>query len=253
MSGGAKYLFPGISGPDMINVTHWLGALITVMDTIGIKDTPVRAMIHAAAALVTVPVTLAALTVERDELSGIFIGDHISAWSAAADHSLQRHVIWVERPYQRVLSCAPPMYDELWVGAKAMYKLDPAVADGGEVIIYAPHLAVVSHVHGDSIYKIGYHVRDYFLRQWERFCDVPLGVIAHSTHLRGSGTFDAGVEHPRIRVTLASQISADDCARLNLGYLNPAEIRLEDWQGREDEGILYVPKAGEMLYRVKPR
>lgn len=251
-SGGAKYLFPGISGAEMINVTHWLGALITVLETIGIRDTPVRAMIHAAAAMVRVPVALAALVVEGAGLSGIFIGDMHSAWGAAADHSAQRHITWVERPYQRVLSCAPPMYDELWVGAKAMYKLDPAIADGGEVVVYAPHLSVVSHVHGANIAKIGYHVRDYFLGQWDRFSDVPLGVIAHSTHLRGSGTYRDGVEHPRIRVTLASRIPADECARLSLGYLDPDSIRVEDWQGREDEGVLYVPKAGEMLYRLKP-
>ncbi|MDX2137929.1 MAG: lactate racemase domain-containing protein [Chloroflexota bacterium] len=253
ISGGAKYLFPGISGPDMINVTHWLGALITVLDTIGVKDTPVRAMINAAAALVSVPITLAALTVEKGELSGMFIGDHLSAWSAAADHSSQRHIIWVNQLYQRVLSHAPPMYDELWVGAKAMYKLDPAIADGGEVIVYAPHLEVVSHVHGANIYKVGYHVRDYFLKQWERFSDIPLGVIAHSTHLRGSGAFSDGVEYPRIKVTLASRIPPEDCARLSLGYMNPDDIRIEDWRGRESEGLLYVPKAGEMLYRVKPR
>jgi nickel-dependent lactate racemase len=250
-SGGAKYLFPGISGAEMINVTHWLGALITVLETIGVKSTPVRDMIHAAAAFVSVPVTLAALVVEGAGLSGIFIGDHLSAWSAAADHSSERHITWVERPYTRVLSHAPPMYDELWVAAKAMYKLDPAVADGGEIVVYAPHLEVVSHVHGAHIYHIGYHVRDYFLAQWERFGDVPLGVIAHSTHLRGSGAFVGGVEQPRIRVTLSSRILAKDCARLNLGYLDPASVRPEEWLGREDEGVLYVPKAGEMLYRVK--
>jgi hypothetical protein len=145
------------------------------------------------------------------------------------------------------------MYDELWVGAKAMYKLDPAVADDGEIIVYAPHLSVVSHVHGANIFKVGYHVRDYFLAQWDRFADIPLGVLAHSTHLRGSGTFEHGIEHPRIRVTLASRISAQDCARLNLGYLDPARVDVQAWQGRASEGIAYVPKAGETLYRVRPR
>lgn len=85
-------------------------------------------MIHAAAEKLFTPVTLIALTVEGKELSGIFIGDHLSAWSAAADLSAQRHIRWSEKPYQRVLSCAPKMYDELWTGAKAMYKLEPAHA-----------------------------------------------------------------------------------------------------------------------------
>ncbi len=250
ISGGAKYLFPGISGPEMINKTHWLGALITTMKIIGFKHTPVRAMIHAAAALVPTPLTLIALTVEHGELGGMFIGDHLTAFEAAADLSRQRHIVWVDKPYQRVLSWAQTRYDELWTGAKAMYKLEPAVADGGELIIYAPHLDTVSHVHGRYIYEAGYHVIDYFLDQWEQFKHIPTGVLAHSTHVKGIGTFEHGVENPRIQVALASKISAEDCARLNLGYYDPAKIDLTAWQnGHED--WLFVPKAGETLYRTR--
>jgi len=250
-SGGAKYLFPGISGADMINVTHWLGALITILNTIGIKDTPVRDVIHAAATHLTTPVTLISLVVVKSELAGVFVGDVLTAWGAAADLSSERHIIWVDKPYQRVLSWTPPMYDELWTGAKAMYKLEPAIADGGEVIVYAPHLDVVSHVHGKYIYEAGYHVRDYYLKQWERFKDIPLGVLAHGTHLRGSGTFENGVEQARIQVTLSSKLPKADCDILALGYLDPNSVKPEEWQGREDEGILFVPKAGEILYRVR--
>jgi nickel-dependent lactate racemase len=252
-SGGAKYLFPGISGADMINATHWLGALAGVVGTIGVKDTPVREMIHAAARRLKTLVTLIALTVLDHDLAGLFIGDLFAAWSAAADFSAQRHIRWCEKPFQRVLSCAPKMYDELWTGAKAMYKLEPAVALGGEVVIYAPHLDVVSHVHGKYIYEVGYHILPYFLNDWDRFKNIPLGVLAHSTHLRGSGVMDAkrGIEKPNVHVTLASKISAEDCARLNLGYLDPAKINIDDWKDREDEDILYVPKAGEILYRMK--
>ena len=132
-----------------------------------------------------------------------------------------------------------------------MYKLEPAIADGGEVIVHAPHLDTVSHVHGRYIAEAGYHVLDYYLKQWDRFKHLPLGVLAHGTHLRGSGTFEDGVEHARIRVTLATQIPAAECARLGLGYLDPATIDPAEWQGREAEGILFVPKAGEMLYRAR--
>jgi nickel-dependent lactate racemase len=250
-SGGAKYLFPGISGSEMIDATHWLGALAGVVGTIGIKDTPVRTMIHAAARRLSTPVTLIALTVEGPGLSGLFIGDPESAWSAAADLSAQRHVRWCDTPFQRVLSCAPAMYDELWTGAKAMYKLEPAVALGGEVVIYAPHLDTVSHVHGKFIYDVGYHILPYFLADWDRFKHMPLGVLAHSTHLRGSGVMEGDVERPNVRVTLASRISAEDCARLNLGYMDPDTVNVDEWRGREDEGVLLVPKAGEMLFRAK--
>ena len=250
-SGGAKYLFPGISGADMINATHWLGALAGVVGTIGIKSTPVRAMIHAATERLKTPLTLIALVVVDHSLSGLFIGDYLSAWNEAAELSAQRHIRWCEKPFQRVLSCAPSMYDELWTGAKAMYKLEPAVALGGEVVIYAPHLEVVSHVHGKYIYEVGYHILPYFLNNWGRFKNIPLGVLAHSTHLRGSGMMENDIEKPNVRVTLASKISAEDCARLNLNYLDPSKINIDEWQDHEEEGVLYVPKAGEILFRVK--
>ncbi|MCP4356623.1 MAG: DUF2088 domain-containing protein [Chloroflexi bacterium] len=250
-SGGAKYFFPGISGPDMINVTHWLGALAGVHGTIGIKETPVRATIHAAAEHIPTPTTLIALVVVGEGLAGIFIGDFLSAWSAAADLSSERHIVWVKRPFQRILSCAPPMYDELWTAGKAMYKLEPVLVAGGELIIYAPHLDVVSHIHGRYIYEIGYHVLSYFLEQWDKFKHIPLGVLAHSTHVRGDGRFQNGIEYPRATVKLATKLPPEDCARLALGYQNPGEIDITEWQNREAEGILYVPKAGETLYRVK--
>ncbi|MBN1453119.1 MAG: DUF2088 domain-containing protein [Anaerolineales bacterium] len=250
-SGGAKYLFPGISGADMINATHWLGALAGVVGTIGIKETPVRAMIHAAVKRLRTPLTLVALVVEGKGLSGLFVGDHLSAWNEAVNLSAQRHIRWCKKPFKRILSCAPAMYDELWTGAKAMYKLEPAVALGGEVVIYAPHLDVVSHVHGKFIYEVGYHILPYFLNDWERFKHIPLGVLAHSTHLRGSGVMENGIEKPNVRVTLASKISPEDCARLNLGYLDPAKVNVDEWKDRENEGVLYVPKAGEILYRLK--
>jgi nickel-dependent lactate racemase len=251
-SGGAKYLFPGISGPDMIHATHWLGALSGVVGTIGLKDTPVRRMIHAATSRLKTPVTLAALIVEGRDLSGLFIGDLYESWSAAVELSAQRHIHWCHEPYQQVLSCAPTMYDELWTAAKAMYKIEPAVAIGGEVIIFAPHLQIVSRVHGKYIYDIGYHILPYFLSNWARYKDIPLGILAHATHLRGSGVIESGVEKPNVHISLASRIPSEDCARLNLGYVDPAKIVLEDWKDREEEGILFVPKAGEILYRLYP-
>ena len=250
-SGGAKYLFPGISGPDMINATHWLGALSGVVGTIGIKDTPARKMIHAAVERLMTPVTLIALVVERHGLAGLVIGDMFEAWSKAADISSERHIVWVEESFRKVLSCAPAMYDELWTAAKAMYKLEPAVEIGGEVVIYAPHLDTVSHVHGKYIYEIGYHTLPFFLTQWDKFKHIPLGVLAHSTHLRGSGVMENGIEKANVKLTLASKIPAQDCERLNLGYMDPQKIDLDSWKNRESERVLYVPKAGEILYRKK--
>jgi nickel-dependent lactate racemase len=271
-SGGNKYFFPGISGPEVINFTHWLGAVITSMKVIGTKHTPVRHVIDRAASFIDMPKLCFSLVVKDISeayptkldragtelvgspscgLAGLFIGTPEEAYEHAASLSAQLHIVYVDKPFQRVLSVMPEMYDDLWTAAKGMYKLEPAIADGGEVIIYAPHLTEVSYTHGHIIDQIGYHVRDYFLRQWDRFKEYPWGVLAHSTHLRGIGTFEDGVERPRIKVTLATGIPEERCRRINLGYMDPASIDPEEWANREDEGILLVRKAGEMLYRVK--
>ena len=250
-SGGNKYFFPGIAGPDIINFTHWLAALITSYEVIGTKHTPVRKVIDRAAAMIPKPRSLIAPVVTHEGVAGVFCGSPEAAWAAAADLSAQRHIIWRDQPVQQVLSVLPAMYDELWVGAKGMYKTEPAIADGGEVIIYAPHLHEVSVVHGKIIRQIGYHVRDYFVARWDEFKHLSWGVLAHSTHLKGAGSYVNGVERPRIRVTLATGISAAECRSLDLGYRDPASIDPKSFANRESEGILYVPKAGEYLYRVR--
>jgi nickel-dependent lactate racemase len=252
-SGGNKYLFPGIAGPEIINFTHWLGALLTNYQVIGAGYTPVRAVIDAAADLIDRPVSCFSLVVTHAGLAGIYFGTAKEAWQAAAELSAQVHIVYIDKPFKRVLSVMPDLYDDLWTAAKGMYKMEPAVANGGEVVIYAPHLTEVSYTHGKLIDEIGYHCRDYFTKQWEKFKDYPGGVLAHSTHLRGLGEYDpqTGRENPRIQVTLASGIPEERCRRINLGYIDPITIDPSEWEGRESEGVLVVKRAGEMLYRLK--
>jgi nickel-dependent lactate racemase len=254
-SGGAKYFFPGIAGSEIINLTHWLGALMTNYKVIGAGYTPVRAVIDRAAALIDRPTACFALVVTHEGLAGLYFGSPAEAWKSASALSARKHIVYVDKPFRRVLSVMPPLYDDLWTGAKGMYKVEPAVADGGEVVIFAPHIGEVSFTHGRLIEEIGYHCRDYFLGQWEKFKGYPGGVLAHSTHVKGLGHYDktSGEETPRIQVTLATGIPPERCRRINLGYQDPATIHPEEWANREEEGILLVPRAGEMLYRAQVR
>ena len=250
-SGGNKYFVPGVAGQEVIDATHWVGALVTSRGLIGVRETPVRRLIERAASFIPTPSSLIALVMHGQDLRGVFVGGMEDAWRQATELSAELDIVWVDRPFKRVLSVMPEMYDDLWTGAKGMYKLEPAVADGGEVVIFAPHITEVSYVHGHYLDQIGYHVRDYFVAQWEKFEHIPWGVLAHSTHLRGDGTFVAGVEKPRIRVTLATGIPRERCEAIGLGYSDPAHLNPEEWAGREGEGILLVRRAGEQLYRVK--
>lgn len=248
-SGGAKYLFPGISGEEIINASHWLGALATSMSTIGVKDTAVRRLLHYAAGLINVPIMNIAFVMKGKSLHGIFVGELVRAWDAAVDLSAALNIHWLDRPVQRVLAMPSARYPDMWTAAKAMYKTEPALADGGQITILAPHIREFSQVHGKMIERIGYHVRDYFLKQWDKYSDVPRGILAHSTHVKGAGSFTAGQERARVDVVLATGIDEFKTRHANLGYLNPSSIdvaRLE-----EDPDVLVVRNAGEVLYRVR--
>jgi len=249
-SGGNKYFFPGIAGAGVLHFFHWLGAVITNPGINGTKHTPVRAVVDKAASLIELPKLCFSLVVKHEGVSGLYVGTPEDAWSAAADLSAKLHIIYVDKPYRRVLSMAPAMYDEIWTAGKCMYKLEPVLADGADLIIYAPHIDEVSYTHGEWLDRIGYHVRDYFLKRMDEFRDVPRAVMAHSTHVKGIGTFEDGVERPRVNVILATRIPPERCRAINLGYMNPDEIDPADYEGREAEGVLCVPRAGEMLYRL---
>jgi lactate racemase len=250
-SGGNKYLFPGISGGEFVQFFHWLGAVITCPKTIGFKYTPPRALVDKAASMLPVQRWCLAMVVAPDgKLAGLYTGTPEEAWSSAADLSAKTHVVYKEKPFTTVLGQAPEMYDELWTAGKVMYKLEPIVAPGGTLIIYAPKLTEISHTWGKHLLKIGYHVRDWFLPRMEQFSDVPRGVIAHSTHVRGIGTVENGVEKARISVVLATGIPEETCKRISLGYMDPRSIDLASYKGKEAQGVLFVEHAGEVLHRL---
>jgi lactate racemase len=256
-SGGNKYFFPGISGPEVIDVSHWLGALITSADIIGTPGiTPVRALINLASERLPLRRLAVATVVAPGHdggmgVHGAYVGTTEDAWAAAAALSAQVHVRYLDRPVRRVVSVMPSMYDDIWTAAKGMYKVEPVVADGGEVVIVAPHVKTFSESHDRYLRRIGYHCRDYFLAQPGRFADVPRTVLAHSTHLRGAGTYDAatGTERCRVTVTLATAIPEDECHAVNLSWRDPATLDV-DALAREPD-TLVVPRAGELLYRLR--
>ncbi|MDC5699234.1 lactate racemase domain-containing protein [Intrasporangium calvum] len=253
ISGGNKYFFPGVAGQQIIDVSHWIGALITSAEIIGTTAiTPVRALINEGASLVPAQKLAFCIVGESGslDLHSISFGDTDAAWANAAQVCAATHVTYLDEPVQRVISVIPTMYEDIWTGAKGFYKLEPAVADGGEVILYAPHITEISTSHPE-INEIGYHCRDYFVKQWDRFKHLHWGTLAHSTHLRGAGTYDAetGEERLRVKVTLATRIPEEVCRAANLGYLDPDSVDLT--AAEADPDTFVVPNAGETLFRLR--
>ena len=252
-AGGAKYFFPGVAGPELTHMTHWLGALAGIENIIGQVDTPTRRLIEAATDLIRARIISLNTVVTRtsdDELVtyALFGGDIREAFRRAAEVSRQVHIRYTGRKYKKVIALLDPHYDELWVGGKASYKLGAIIEEGGELIIYAPHLTRLSETHGALIEKYGYapleSVRDMLgvseeLR--ENLC-----IAAHLAHVAYAGRLDEqGKVVPRYRITMATGLDEETCRRVNLGYLDYRTFEIS-----EDTDTLVVKDAGRDLYQV---
>jgi nickel-dependent lactate racemase len=255
-AGGAKYFFPGVAGPELTHTTHWLGALAGIENIIGQVDTPTRRLIEAATDLIEARIISLNTVVSRnagDELItyALFAGDIREAFRRAAEVSRRVHIRYTGRKYKRVVALLDPHYDELWVGGKASYKLGAIIEEGGELIIYAPHLTKLSETHGALIEKYGYapleSVRDMLgvsqeLR--ENLC-----IAAHLAHVAYAGRLDhEGKVVPRYNITMATGLDEATCRRVNLGYRDHRTLDYEAMS--KDPDTLVVKDAGRDLYQV---
>ena len=250
MSGGWKYFFPGISGAELIDHSHWLGALLGISKVIGRSETPVRRLVEKAGEMVLAqrPVTCFSLVISPRGLHGLFHGDPVESHRAAARLSRDVNVVWTDRRFKRIVAQCPTKYDELWTGGKLAYKTQEVAQKGGQIVLHAPHLDLIAPQHPE-VEKIGYHCLDYFTGQWDRFKNTERSSLAHSTHVSGPGVYEGGVETLHARRVLSSKVSAEHCASINLDYLPPDSIDFATHAPfGDDEDTLWVPQAGEQLY-----
>jgi len=254
-AGGAKYFFPGVAGPELTHLTHWLGALATIENVIGRIETPTRRVIEAAAAFVPSRIiSFTSVSTRNSEglrTHALFAGDIYQAFRRAARVSGEVHIKRIGRKYKRVVALLDRHYDELWVGGKASYKLGSIIEAGGELIIYAPQLTQLSATHGHLIEKYGYapleQVREMVAGSDELRAN--LCVAAHLAHVSyGSAPNAAGRLEPRYRITLASAVPEAACLRVNLGFLDHRYFNLADYQA--DTDTMVVEDAGRDLYLV---
>lgn len=255
-SGGAKYLFPGVSGRELTNVTHWIGALAGIENVIGRIETPVRKLIETAADMVPARILCFSSVVTRDEddmirTHGLFGGAVRESFRAAAAVSQQVHIRRTGRKFPRVVALLEDHYDELWTGGKASYKLGGVIEDGGELIIHAPKLAEFSRTHGARIEKFGYRPIEAIKEMVDRTPELreDLCVAAHLAHVSYGSRRNGEAERvARFRITLSSAIDKERCEAANLSFLDCEEFDLENY--RDDPDTLVVERAGRDLYLI---
>lgn len=258
-AGGAKYFFPGVAGAELTHATHWLAALATIENIIGRVETPTRRLIEAAADFVPAEVISITSVVSRTEENrlrthALFAGDFRLALRRAAEVSRQIHIKYTGRKYRRVVALLDEHYEELWLGGKASYRLGAIIEEGGELIIYAPHLQCISETHGETIEKFGGYaplekVKELVAQSGE--LQQNLCVAAHLAHVAYAGRRDENGEiQTRFKITLASQVDAESCRRVNLGFMDYQNFQISDYEN--DADTLIVERAGRDLYLVAP-
>lgn len=258
-AGGAKYFFPGISGPALTHKTHWLAALATIEKIIGRVETPTRHMIEAAADRIATPIinftSVHTRTGEnRLRTHALFAGDYRRSLRLAAEVSRHVHVKYTGRKYARVVALLDEHYEDLWLGGKASYRLGAVIEEGGELIIYAPRLRCISETHERDIERFGGYapievVKELVAQSGE--LQANLCVAAHLAHVSYAGRDGGdGSVGTRYRITLASQVDRDMCERVNLNFMDLTTFNPTDYEG--DPDTLIVERAGRDLYLVEP-
>jgi len=180
-SGGHKYFFPGVSGAEITDFFHWLGACIFQKNIIGIKDTPVRRVVETAADFVSVPHTALCLNVKENEILDAYYGETREAWSTISDKVQKTHIKYMDKTFKTVLSICPEMYKDIWTAGKCMYKMEPILAERllsiGKSILHNGKIHVI-HNHAITIKnnvsrkrnrEIVVQSMDYYLSKYRNF------------------------------------------------------------------------------------
>lgn len=265
-AGGLKVFFPGISGPEVIDLLHWAAVLIGIPQIIGTVDNPARDVINKGSSYIFDKIKVPTIsfnmvfeeTGHRVIPKGLYIGTgfngFIEAYKRAAKASSQLHIFYIDKPLEFAVQVIDKSYDEIWTAGKGSYKLQsPGVmVPGGEIIIYAPHINCFhSQPEIDlALKQIGYHCKDYVKKYLESNPGFSKNIAAHIINVRGPGSFDvnSGKEEFNFKVTLATGISKDICESVGLGYRNPDLIRKEDFIG---PGKLWIENGGKYLLKRK--
>jgi len=143
-----KNLFVGTGGPEGINKSHFVGAVVGIEKILGKADNPVRSMLNYASEnfITHLPVVYVHTVIGYDDsgklvIRGLYIGDDEEVFRLAARLSLKVNFTVFDKPLNKVVVYLDPSeFRSTWLGNKSIYRTRMAMADDGELIVLAPGL-----------------------------------------------------------------------------------------------------------------
>lgn len=253
MANYSKNLFIGCGGADMINKTHWLGAVCGMENAMGRRDTPVRRVLDLAQSMLrNVPVTFVLTVTEtrvaRNELTGLFIGNGRDVFLEAAALSERVNIIHMQRPLRQVVVHLDEQeFKTTWLGNKAIYRTRMAIADGGRLVILAPGIRRFGEdMEIDRlIRKYGYCGTESVLRMCKENADLAANRSAAAHLIHGSSESRFSILYA------APHLTREEIESVGFGYMSPEEAEDLYEPKRLRDGFNATP-AGEVFYIPNP-
>jgi nickel-dependent lactate racemase len=260
-----KNVCVGVGGSDMINKSHFLGAVYGMEKIMGRADTPVRRTLDYAfnTFLGDLPIFFIMTVMEKQErdliVRGLYASDKDNtAFLEGAELCQQVNLDLLDTPLQKVVVYLDPTeFKSTWIGNKSIYRTRMAMADGGELIILAPGLKEFGEdpENGRLIRKYGYHGLESTLKAVEANEELRnnLGAAAHLIHGCSEGRFN-------ITYCPSSGLTQEEIESVGYAYAAYEDMRqiynpdtLEDgWNTMPDgEKIFYVSNPALGLWALK--
>lgn len=153
--GGAKIVFPGVSGPEMMDRNQWQASMLISETVMGVAENPMRLRMEEAAEIAGLGYIVNVVLDRRARIAGCFCGDPVVAFREGC--TLCREVYAARMPERAdiVLIDAHPQDVDFWQSAKALYAGTMAVKDDGTIIVVAPNPEGLAGNH-PNLLEIGY-------------------------------------------------------------------------------------------------
>ena len=260
IANGFKNVLIGAGGVEMINKSHFLGAVDGMERLMGRTDTSVRRVLNYAhmhylkqLGIVYVMSVMDVDTNSNRIMRGLYIGDDARTFETAAELSRNVNMTFLDEPLKKVVVHLDPReFRSTWLGNKAIYRTRMAMADDGELIIIAPGLrefgedAEIDRL----IRKYGYCGTPATLKAVEENSELQdnLSAAAHLIHGSTEGRFKVVYATEHLTQTEIESVGYE-WGPLDevLTQYNPDALV----DGFNDGGFFYISEPGQGLWALR--
>ncbi|MFZ5894255.1 MAG: lactate racemase domain-containing protein [Myxococcota bacterium] len=256
IAGHDKNIFVGTGGKDVIDRTHFLGAVCGMESLMGRAQSPVRDVLRYMAGSFASHLPITHLLTVRERSTngemltrGLFAGDDYACFAAGAPLVQACNLELFERPLKKVVVYLDPSeFKSTWLGNKAVYRTRMALADDGELIVLAPGVSRFGEDPGIDrlIRRHGYHGTPRTLEavKSDPELESSLSAAAHLIH---------GSSEGRFRITYATGgVSRKEVEGVGYEYRDPAEALREYDPTRLQAGLNQMPSGEEIFFVPNP-